>query len=108
MLVALGRQANVEELNLSVTGMIVTEKDTLAVNEHCLTATPHIYGVGDLIAPPVSPPLPWNKADVPYAMLWVSLRDSQPTSFRPGCALFQKWRQHRDIVSGHPSHPARS
>lgn len=37
---------------------------------------------------------------MPYAMPWVSLRDSQPTSFRPGCALFQKWRQHRDIVSG--------
>jgi NAD(P) transhydrogenase len=52
MLVALGRQANLEELNLSATGLSVTEKGTLAVNEHCQTAIPHIYGVGDLIGPP--------------------------------------------------------
>jgi NAD(P) transhydrogenase len=52
MLVAVGRQANIEELNLSATGLIVTEKGTLAVNEHCQTAIPHIYGVGDLVGPP--------------------------------------------------------
>ena len=52
MLVALGRQANLEDLNLSATGLTVTEKGTLAVNEHGQTAIPHIYGVGDLIGPP--------------------------------------------------------
>jgi NAD(P) transhydrogenase len=52
MLVALGRQANIEDLNLSATGLIATEKGTLAVNEHCQTAIPHIYGVGDLIGSP--------------------------------------------------------
>ena len=52
MLVALGRQANIEELNLSAAGLTVTEKGTLAVNEHCQTAISHIYGVGDLIGPP--------------------------------------------------------
>ncbi|HKO29817.1 MAG TPA: Si-specific NAD(P)(+) transhydrogenase [Nitrospiraceae bacterium] len=52
MLVALGRQANLEDLNLKATGLTVTEKGTLAVNEHCQTAIPHIYGVGDLIGPP--------------------------------------------------------
>jgi NAD(P) transhydrogenase len=52
MLVALGRQANIEDLNLSATGLIATEKGTLAVNEHCQTAISHIYGVGDLIGPP--------------------------------------------------------
>ena len=52
MLVAVGRQANLEELNLSATGLIITEKGTLAVNEHGQTAIPHIYGVGDLIGPP--------------------------------------------------------
>jgi NAD(P) transhydrogenase len=52
MLVAMGRQANLEDLNLSATGLTVTEKGTLAVNEHCQTAIPHIYGVGDLVGPP--------------------------------------------------------
>lgn len=52
MLVAVGRQANIESLNLSATGLTVTEKGTLIVNEHCQTVVPHIYGVGDLIGPP--------------------------------------------------------
>ena len=52
MLVALGRQPNLEDLNLSATGLTLTEKGILAVNEHCQTALPHIYGVGDLLGPP--------------------------------------------------------
>ncbi len=52
MLVALGRQANVEELHLEAAGLSVTDKGTLPVNEHCQTDVPHIYGVGDLIGPP--------------------------------------------------------
>ena len=52
MLVAMGRQPNLEDLNLSATGLPLTEKGTLAVNEHCQTALPHIYGVGDLLGPP--------------------------------------------------------
>ena len=50
--VALGRQPNLEDLNLSATGLTLTEKGILAVNEHCQTALPHIYGVGDLLGPP--------------------------------------------------------
>lgn len=52
MLVAVGRQPNLEDLNLGATGLTLTEKGTLAVNEHCQTALPHIYGVGDLLGPP--------------------------------------------------------
>ncbi|MDO8357334.1 MAG: Si-specific NAD(P)(+) transhydrogenase [Nitrospirota bacterium] len=52
MLVAMGRQPNLEDLNLSATGLPLTERGTLSVNEHCQTALPHIYGVGDLLGPP--------------------------------------------------------
>lgn len=52
MLVAVGRQSNVEDLNLEAAGLTVNDKGTLPVNEHCQTAVPHIYGVGDLIGPP--------------------------------------------------------
>lgn len=52
MLVALGRQPNLEDLNLSTTGLTITENGTLAVNEHCQTAISHIYAVGDLLGPP--------------------------------------------------------
>lgn len=52
MLVALGRQPNLEDLNLGATGLSLTEKGALSVNEHCQTAVPNIYGAGDLLGPP--------------------------------------------------------
>ncbi|HEU4684267.1 MAG TPA: Si-specific NAD(P)(+) transhydrogenase [Nitrospira sp.] len=52
MLVAVGRQSNVEDLNLAAAGLSVNDKGTLPVNEHCQTAVPHIYAVGDVIGPP--------------------------------------------------------
>ncbi|MDH4188012.1 MAG: FAD-dependent oxidoreductase, partial [Nitrospira sp.] len=52
MLVAVGRQPNIEDLNLDATGLELSEKGMLTVNEHCQTSLPHIYGVGDLLGPP--------------------------------------------------------
>lgn len=52
MLVALGRQPNVEDLNLSAAGLTATERGAIPVNEHCQTPVAHIYAVGDLIGPP--------------------------------------------------------
>jgi len=52
LLVALGRQANVEDLNLGAAGLMVTVKGTLAVNQFCQTEVPHIYAVGDMVGAP--------------------------------------------------------
>lgn len=52
LLVALGRQANVEDLNLSAAGLLVTIKGTLSVNQYCQTDVPHIYAVGDMVGAP--------------------------------------------------------
>jgi NAD(P) transhydrogenase len=52
MLVALGRQANVEDLNLVATGLTVTTKGTISVNQFCQTDIPHIYAVGDMVGAP--------------------------------------------------------
>lgn len=52
LLVALGRQANVEDLNLNAAGLNVTAKGTLAVNQFCQTDVPHIYAVGDMVGAP--------------------------------------------------------
>lgn len=52
MLVALGRQPNVEELNLEAAGLSLDEKGWLPVNEYGQTAVPHIYAAGDLLGPP--------------------------------------------------------
>ncbi|MCA9461113.1 MAG: Si-specific NAD(P)(+) transhydrogenase [Nitrospira sp.] len=52
MLVALGRVANIEYLNISAAGLEPTSRGLIAVNDHCQTSVPHIYAVGDVIGPP--------------------------------------------------------
>ena len=52
MLVALGRVANIEYLNISAAGLQLTPRGLIAVNEHCQTSVPHMYAVGDVIGPP--------------------------------------------------------
>ena len=52
VLVALGRAANVDELNLEAAGLSANARGVLPVDEHCRTAVPHIYAVGDVVGPP--------------------------------------------------------
>jgi NAD(P) transhydrogenase len=52
LLVAMGRQANVEDLNLGAAGLAVTTKGTLSVNQFCQTEVSHIYAVGDMVGAP--------------------------------------------------------
>jgi NAD(P) transhydrogenase len=52
MLVALGRAASVEGLDLAAAGLAATARGLLQVDEHCRTAVGHIYAVGDVIGPP--------------------------------------------------------
>jgi NAD(P) transhydrogenase len=52
LLVALGRTANVERLDLGRAGLSTTPRGLLAVDEHCRTAVPSIYAIGDVIGPP--------------------------------------------------------
>ena len=52
MLVALGRVANIEHLNIQAAGLTPTSRGLISVNTHCQTTVPHIYAVGDVIGPP--------------------------------------------------------
>ena len=52
LLVALGRQANVEDLNLGAAGLSLNAKGSLSVNQHCQTDVPHIYAAGDMVGAP--------------------------------------------------------
>ena len=52
MLVALGRQANVEDLNLPAAGVTVSDKGLIVANQYCQTSVPHIYAVGDMVSGP--------------------------------------------------------
>ncbi len=52
MLVALGRVANLDGLDVEAAGLKPTSRGLLSVNEHCQTEIPHIYAAGDVIGPP--------------------------------------------------------
>jgi len=52
MLVAQGRMANIDGLNLSAAGLVPSSRGLLVVDDNCRTSQPHIYAVGDVIGPP--------------------------------------------------------
>jgi NAD(P) transhydrogenase len=52
LLYAVGRQGNVDELNLAAAGLESDARGRIAVNEHYQTKQPNIYAVGDVIGFP--------------------------------------------------------
>ncbi len=52
LLYAVGRQGNVDELNLQAAGLEADNRGRIAVNQHYQTAQPSIYAVGDVIGFP--------------------------------------------------------
>src|SRR5689334_4321830 len=52
LLYAVGRQGNVDELNLAAAGLTADARGRIPVNESYQTAQPHIYAVGDVIGFP--------------------------------------------------------
>ncbi|MDQ2776503.1 MAG: Si-specific NAD(P)(+) transhydrogenase [Acidobacteriota bacterium] len=52
LLYAVGRQGNVDELNLGLAGLEADSRGRIKVDENYRTAQPHIYAVGDVIGFP--------------------------------------------------------
>jgi NAD(P) transhydrogenase len=52
LLYAVGRQGNVDELNLAAAGLEADSRGRIKVDENYRTAQPHIYAVGDVIGFP--------------------------------------------------------
>ncbi len=52
MLVAIGRQANLDRLNVESAGLELNSRGGLEVDGYCRTSVPHIYAVGDVAGPP--------------------------------------------------------
>jgi NAD(P) transhydrogenase len=52
MLVALGRQANIEDLALSAADITVSDKGLIPINQYCQTNIDHIYAIGDMATGP--------------------------------------------------------
>jgi NAD(P) transhydrogenase len=52
LLFAVGRQGNVDELNLSAAGLEADGRGRIPVDEHYMTKVPHIFAVGDVVGFP--------------------------------------------------------
>ena len=52
LLYAVGRQGNVDSLNLAAAGLEADERGRIAVDEHYQTKVPHIYAAGDVVGFP--------------------------------------------------------
>jgi len=52
LLYAIGRQGNVDDLNLAAAGLEADDRGRIAVDEHYQTKVPHIYAAGDVIGFP--------------------------------------------------------
>jgi NAD(P) transhydrogenase len=52
LLYAVGRQGNVDDLNLAAAGLAADSRGRIAVDEHYQTKVPHIFAVGDVVGFP--------------------------------------------------------
>ncbi|HEY0706261.1 MAG TPA: Si-specific NAD(P)(+) transhydrogenase [Polyangia bacterium] len=52
LMVALGRSANLETLNIGAAGLVANKRGLLEVDQHLRTSVANIYAVGDVIGPP--------------------------------------------------------
>src|SRR5690348_17089017 len=52
LLFAVGRQGNVDELNLAAAGLEADNRGRIPVDEHFMTKVPHIFAVGDVVGFP--------------------------------------------------------
>ncbi len=52
VLVALGRRACLDNLDIDAAGLAANERGFLGVDQHGRTTVPHIYAIGDVIGPP--------------------------------------------------------
>ncbi len=69
LLYAVGRQGNVDELNLPAAGLEADNRGRIAVDAEYHTKVPNIYAVGDVIGVPGERlRYPWNRALSPLRM----------------------------------------
>jgi NAD(P) transhydrogenase len=81
LLYAVGRQGNVDELNLAAAGLSVDSRGRIGVNEHYQTSQPHIYAVGDVIGFPSLASVSMEQGRIAVAHAFAKPISSNPNYF---------------------------
>lgn len=81
LLYAVGRQGNVDELNLEAAGLAADNRGRIAVNENYQTAQPQIYAVGDVIGFPSLASVSMEQGRIAVAHAFDQSLPSNPSYF---------------------------
>jgi len=84
LLFAVGRQGNVDELNLAAAGLEADARGRIAVNEEYQTRQPNIYAAGDVIGFPSLASVSMEQGRVAAARALGLLANSNPASYPYG------------------------
>ncbi len=81
LLYAVGRQGNVDELNLEAAGLSADPRGRIAVNEYYQTSQPNIYAVGDVIGFPSLASVSMEQGRIAVAHAFDKPASSNPSYF---------------------------
>jgi NAD(P) transhydrogenase len=81
LLYAVGRQGNVDELNLTAAGLTSDSRGRIAVNEYYQTSQPNIYAVGDVIGFPSLASVSMEQGRIAVAHAFDRPASSNPSYF---------------------------
>jgi NAD(P) transhydrogenase len=81
LLYAVGRQGNVDELNLAAAGLTADSRGRIAVNEYYQTSQPNIYAVGDVIGFPSLASVSMEQGRIAVAHAFDRPASSNPSYF---------------------------
>jgi NAD(P) transhydrogenase len=83
LLYAVGRQGNVDDLNLAAAGLEADKRGRIAVDEHYQTKVDHIYAVGDVVGFPSLASVSMEQGRVAAAHAFGDMAASSNPSFYP-------------------------
>ena len=84
LLFAVGRQGNVDELNLAAAGLEADSRGRIAVNENYQTTVPHIFAVGDVIGFPSLASVSMEQGRIAAARAFNIPANSNPANYPYG------------------------
>jgi NAD(P) transhydrogenase len=84
LLYAVGRQGNVDDLNLKAAGLEADDRGRIAVNENYQTKQPHIYAVGDVIGFPSLASVSMEQGRIAAARAFNIPANSNPANYPYG------------------------
>ena len=103
LLYAVGRQGNVDELNLPAAGLEADSRGRIAVNEFYQTKQPNIYAVGDVIGFPSLASVSMEQGRLAAAHAYNKNVTSNPGTSLSGSTPFPEFRLSARPKSSSPT-----